>query len=591
MSGEFELKNLRLHPGSVFSQLVLSNTLVVILALTALGLTGRHYFKKKFLEQTQEQIRLSFDVAFATGTPPRSICNSPLATQSESLVLTSSTGTVLCKILRSTDSTLEINYTVPASGEHIEARYSLPKLAQALSTFDSFLLATLAAISIFLWVFAVAGKRYLIRPAKRLRKLAQEVRVRTSGVPSGESANSSNGKADGSIAEAWNAIDSSIDSIRRDLQKTTESLSLEREELATLMSAITDAVLAVDTDGVPLFYNTRFALNFNQKDLKLQDTRIKDVIFAPDAIVKAYESALEMGEPAHVEAVPFELVSGRRYFSVSVSPLRRGSEKVYGAVGIFHDVTELKQTEQIRIDFVANVSHELRTPLTAIQGYTETLLQDSAEGRSIGVDFLQVIARNADRLIHLINDLLDLSALESHVDLPAPEELSTTDLTRRIVEQMENKFRRKRHQLVTICNESTVYADPRRIEQVLVNLLDNARKYTPPDGKIFVIWESGKNETILKVKDTGPGIAQEHHGRLFERFYRVDKARSREMGGTGLGLAIVKHIMQFHHGSVSIQSVPGSGCSFICKFPSADLRPSKGFPGDEAHEATPEILR
>ena len=261
------------------------------------------------------------------------------------------------------------------------------------------------------------------------------------------------------------------------------------------------------------------------------------------------------------------------FYSLSVSPLKNNEDKVYGAVGVFHDVTALKAAEQIRIDFVANVSHELRTPLTAIKGYAETLaldMQSHKEPLPQGWhDFLQVIVRNSARLMSLIGDLLDLSSIESTMSIHK-ESIDTEDLTRRILEKIAPLIHQKGHTIDLVCEARSVQADPMRIDQVLTNLLDNACKYTPPHGRIEIAWrhtEKRPDVITLWVTDNGPGIPAEHHGRLFERFYRVDKGRSRELGGTGLGLAIVKHIMQQHGGKVGVMGGLQGGTVFYCIFP------------------------
>ena len=345
-----------------------------------------------------------------------------------------------------------------------------------------------------------------------------------------------------------------------------ETLTIEKEEQAILMSAISDAILAVDLEGAPLFYNTRFALLVENQELRNQK-RLWE-LFKDQEILGAFQDALQHGKASAIKAIPFDLPSDKRFFSVAISPLRKTEDTIYGAVGIFHDVTELKRAEQMRIDFVANVSHELRTPLTAIKGYVDTLHLDAQEGKSIAPEFLEIITRNTHRLMNLINDLLDLSSLESK-DTLQKTEIPLDELTHRVVKQMSQGFESKSQEVVVEINTPTLIADPTRLEQVLVNLLDNANKYTPAGGKISLEWEkSDSDQVLLRVKDSGPGIPVEHHPRLFERFYRVDKARSREQGGTGLGLAIVKHIMQRHEGSVWIESSPGKGSTFICQFPS-----------------------
>ena len=347
----------------------------------------------------------------------------------------------------------------------------------------------------------------------------------------------------------------------------------ERDQQTALMAAISDGVLAVDLEGAPLFFNSRFAMLVGDRDF--QSRSLWKTINQAE-VLKEFQLALTEGKQGSLHAVQFDLPTGRHFYSVSVSPLRKPalregepySEEIYGAVGIFHDVTELKRAEQIRIDFVANVSHELRTPLTSIKGYADTLIQDVREGKPIEPHFLEVISRNTDRLMSLITDLLDLSSIES-TGMLNKSQLSTDEITARVIKQIHGTISAKNHRIVVACDARTVIADPARLEQVLVNLLDNAVKYTPAGGEVQVRWEHAPAAAVLlKVIDSGPGIHPEHHSRLFERFYRVDKARSREMGGTGLGLAIVKHIMQRHDGTVWVESAPGKGATFICRFPS-----------------------
>lgn len=348
----------------------------------------------------------------------------------------------------------------------------------------------------------------------------------------------------------------------------SDSVSLDGQELATLMAAISDAVLAIDSEGAPLFYNSRFALLFPVRE----GVYYRDIL--PDGEIREiFARTLSQGVSNSLKAFPLESSTGKKFFSLSVAPLKRKNGVTYGALGIFHDVTELKLAEKMRIDFVANVSHELRTPLTSIQGYTETLVQDHKSGRALDPDFLESISRNVRRLRDLIGDLLDLSALESSPDKPLCEVINTKDITERVLSHLESKFKAHRHKIDCSYSVDSVYADPHRLEQVLINLLDNAGKYTPEGGLIHVVWQSvgSRGGVLLKIKDNGPGIAPKHHSRLFERFYRVDKARSRTLGGTGLGLAIVKHIMQNHKGYVSVESDIGKGATFECYFPPANL--------------------
>lgn len=366
------------------------------------------------------------------------------------------------------------------------------------------------------------------------------------------------------------ALESALSRAREDLEQKSETLAREREELTTLMSAISDGILAVNTDGKPLFYNSRFALLFYPKPMQEQEARLAEIFRTPD-VLGAFTEVLKTGKARETDLLLLSKTDPvPRFFSVSIAPLRKESGEIYGAVGVFHDVTELKRAESIRIDFVANVSHELRTPLTAIKGYTDTLREDAARGDFASAPkFLDTVSRNVDRLMRLIDDLLDLSSLEaSEPGQFAKADLDTSEVTERVLSSLESQRAERNQGIETVYEAPTVLADAGRIEQVLVNLVANAIKYVQPGGRIQIRWEREPGGTRLRVIDNGPGISPEHLPRLFERFYRVDKARSRELGGTGLGLAIVKHIMQRHGGSVSVKSSPGAGTEFLCEFPS-----------------------
>jgi two-component system, OmpR family, phosphate regulon sensor histidine kinase PhoR len=354
---------------------------------------------------------------------------------------------------------------------------------------------------------------------------------------------------------------------KTDNEETIEEVRAQRDELSTLVAGISDAILAIDRDGAPLFYNAQFAVLVGPERMNQGRSKLLEMIRDPE-IVNAFNFTIQEGKIYQLKAVPLSQNDRKKYYSLSVSPLRRPDRSVYGAVGMFHDVTELKLAEQMRIDFVANVSHELRTPLTAIKGYTDTLIADIKLGRRLEISFLEVISRNVDRLMLLIRDLLDLSAMDSSIDHLVKEKISTEELTSRIVSQMQGTFEAKNQSVSTSIKTHFVQADLKRVEQVLVNLLDNASKYSPAGGAIQVTWDEDEDhEILLRVEDSGPGIPEEHHDRLFERFYRVDKGRARDTGGTGLGLAIVKHIMQRHGGAVWVQSDMGRGSRFTCQFP------------------------
>lgn len=360
----------------------------------------------------------------------------------------------------------------------------------------------------------------------------------------------------------WGDLETTLHKIGREMQSNDSSLTRERSQIETVMSALTEAVAAIDPSGTMLFYNPQFAMLFGSGQ---KDSRLSDFIRSPDLLV-AFRETLRDGNS---RIMPCDLrIKGdpqSRHFTVSIAPLAQDNGERYGVIGVFHDVTELRRTDQVRIDFVANVSHELRTPLTAIKGYAQTLSQDIPTDTP-SRKFLEAIERNTDRLIALVHDLLNLSSLDSGAELEG-ERIDVEELTHRVLSQLETLRAAKRHEIEVKIDVPQLWADPKRVEQVLFNLVENSIKYVPADGKIIVEWAHSGNSVQLHVHDNGPGIAREHHARVFERFYRVDSARSRDQGGTGLGLSIVKHIMQRHGGHVTLLSDASRGAHFVCTFP------------------------
>lgn len=369
----------------------------------------------------------------------------------------------------------------------------------------------------------------------------------------------------------WYDLERAVDRLSRDLRKKATELSREREELTALLTAVPEAILAVDQTETPLFFNAQFSNHFDlPHDVDAQRSIGLAEIFRVPEVLMGFRDVLSMGKRKEIQtSLRVSSFEKPRFFSISISPLieQGESSQTYGAIGIFHDVTLLKQSEQIRIEFVGNASHELRTPLTNVKGYLETVKADVQSQRWGDVSqFIDIISRNVDRLIALVNDLLDLSSIESGAKLNF-QVINVQELTELALKQVESKRAVKGHRIQTVYDTNYVYGDFVRIEQVLINLVHNAIKYVPPGGQIEIRWTRQQNGVSLHVKDNGPGIASVHHDRLFERFYRVDPGRSREQGGTGLGLSIVKHVVQRHEGQVRLKSELGKGSEFICFFP------------------------
>lgn len=368
-------------------------------------------------------------------------------------------------------------------------------------------------------------------------------------------------------------LEMALDKIRRKMKKRRIQLAHEREESQALMSSLEDAILSIDTHFKVKFYNSRFANQFLERSqgeslLKGENVPLTQIFREPQ-ILDLFKLTLLQGESQSQGLSMFSLIDQRiKFYSIKVSSLREERTGViYGAIAIFHDVSELKLAEQIRIEFVENASHELRTPLTSIKGFVDTAKEDVQGGRTEQLGyFLNVISKNVDRLTELVNDMLTLSILESGRGIKK-ESVRAEELTQDLIERVASLAAEKQIMIKVFCESSPFSADARKVEQVLENLVSNAIKYIPVGGQIQVKWLEDKKFVCLHVTDNGPGIAEIHLKRLFERFYRIDKGRSRDVGGTGLGLSIVKHIMQSHGGSVQVKSEVGRGSEFICTFP------------------------
>jgi two-component system phosphate regulon sensor histidine kinase PhoR len=363
-------------------------------------------------------------------------------------------------------------------------------------------------------------------------------------------------------------LEVALNRVRKKLRKKYQQLADLREETSTIFAALGDAIVSVDTQQKFLFYNSVFATQFLASEEKRNSNFLSQAMREPE-VLSLFNTALEKGiVGVELVQLPTAVSKEPLYFKIQVAPLKHPDDhSIYGAVGIFYDVTALKKAEKVRIDFISNASHELRTPLTSVKGYMDTLSQDLAEQRTDNVrEFVNIVHKNVNRLVDLVNDLFLISKMESSPDLFL-EDISPEIITREVVDELKAEYAKKQQEIKISTDTKNFYADPVKVGQVLRNLLSNAIRYVPEKGIIEIIWNKTREGVILTVKDNGPGISPTHQARLFERFYRVDKGRSRELGGTGLGLSIVKHIMLAHGGSINIKSQLGHGAEFICYFP------------------------
>jgi two-component system phosphate regulon sensor histidine kinase PhoR len=338
-------------------------------------------------------------------------------------------------------------------------------------------------------------------------------------------------------------------------------LSADKQRLDTILRSMGEGVMVAAPDGTISLVNPAFRRLFSISG-EVEGKSLVEISRHP-ALLEAFN---DLGKPDRNELVreifiPLnECTLFTHWVPLHVDGIRQG------VVAVFHDISDLKKAENMRRDFVANVSHELRTPVTIIKGYAETLLDGALESNpSSARRFVEIIHNHSERLATLVNDILTLSSLESK---DALLELNPMDISGTIAKTCMMLQERAAQKNITIINESTggavprILADQGRLEQVVVNLLENAIKYTLEGGSVRLFTEDAGEFVRVSVADTGIGIPYKDLPRIFERFYRVDEARTREQGGTGLGLAIVKHIVQLHGGTVSVSSETGKGSIF-----------------------------
>jgi two-component system, OmpR family, phosphate regulon sensor histidine kinase PhoR len=359
------------------------------------------------------------------------------------------------------------------------------------------------------------------------------------------------------------------------LEQSFRALEAKQRELAALLDSMQEAVVAVDAAGQVSWSNAvmqRIAPGAGRAGKALVMS-VRD----PD-VLRCVEIALRERRSVNDKAI--STVPGRVY-EVSAAPTPDG-----GAVAVFHDVTDVERAEKTRRDFVANVSHELRTPLTSISGYVETLLEDEMELPEHAREFMGIILKNARRVNRLTEDLLALAQVESGQHKPKTQPVRASALVRDAIESLaglvvESGIALEAGDLTDIA----VLADVDAMTQVFGNLIENAMKYGNSGSRVIVGARPLENMVEFYVQDFGQGIALEHLDRIFERFYRVDKARSRESGGTGLGLAIVKHIVLAHGGTIRAESELGAGATFLFTLPKAPPAMT-AVPGESAKAAT-----
>lgn len=363
----------------------------------------------------------------------------------------------------------------------------------------------------------------------------------------------------GKLAQAFNTMSETLES-------QLDTMTSDRNKLTAILASMVEGVIAVDENGAVVHMNVVAA------DIMAVDP--EGSLSKPIAEVTPIEDIANVLKEAIVEAAPVDRVvrldpeSSDRILELHAAPLRGGQGSPKGAVLVLYDTTRLRRLERVRSDFIANVSHELKTPLTVIRGFVETLLDTPEVDEKTRTRFLGKVYQQCERLTTLVRDLLSLTHLESRDEERERELMDLRDVVRGVADSLRATCEAKGLDLrLEIPEKPVVIEGDEFLNVAVTNLVDNAIKYSPSGGGIWVRLRRHERTALLEVEDQGIGIEAQHHKRIFERFYRVDKARSRELGGTGLGLSIVKHTARALDGRVSVESIPGEGSLFRMQLP------------------------
>jgi two-component system phosphate regulon sensor histidine kinase PhoR len=343
----------------------------------------------------------------------------------------------------------------------------------------------------------------------------------------------------------------------------------QRAEQEGVFASMSEGVIAIDTEQRVITVNRAAAEMFGVEASESRGRVIHEMIRNTD-LHRFATVALESEVPVEGEIKLQK--EGEKILQAHGAALRDEADREVGAVIAFNDVTRIRRLENVRRDFVANVSHELRTPITAIKGFVETIRDGGHGDPEETARFLGIVSKHVDRLDSIIEDLLYLSRIEEKADRSriVLSDVPIIDILRAAIDARQSASAERRVEVVLDCGESLrARVNPPLLEHAVVNLLDNAIKFSEPGSRVEIDARAGGSKITVTVRDHGAGISPEHLPRIFERFYRVDKGRSREIGGTGLGLAIAKHIAQAHGGRIDVTSIPGKGSAFTIHLPTA----------------------
>ncbi len=431
-------------------------------------------------------------------------------------------------------------------------------LLRSLNQIDAENLGFLVFWGVFVaLILSLAIDLLFIRPIDKIKTAAFKI-----------SGSSFQSKDSLSSLEGLNNLASHLDQVSEDLQSKIIESTQDEHELRAILSSMIEGVILINREEKILLLSSPVS--------QMLDLRSRDAVGKPyweiirnkeinEVLSKAFSQRKALRKEVTI------LFPAEAFFSIQVSPVIDEShpKNFFGVVAVFHDITEIKKLERIRSEFVANASHELKTPLTSIKGFVETLKSGALDDPKMARRFLDIIQTHTERLENLVTDLLRLSSLESKEEVLNIEGISLRQFMDAVVTMYKPQMDKKQQTIEVHVSDQlpVLFADRTKIEQAVSNLLDNAIKFAPEGGRVSISVDEDNGLVRIDVTDSGVGIPQEHLPRIFERFYRVDKSRSRELGGTGLGLAIVKHIAQTHNGRVAVESELNKGSTFSIFLP------------------------
>lgn len=463
-------------------------------------------------------------------------------------------------------ATMKVSYlyvALPVKEHNIIVRVSIP-LYQLNSINKAFFFYTIIGILVGLLLtimISVQLSKIITEPIRQLINTSKEI----AGGNYKKRVDINSKDEIGQLAITFNGMADKLD-------ETLSGIMDKNMRVDAVINSMRDGIVAVDTEYKILLINTIACEIFGVKHGPGIIGKNLIQITRNSKVNSLLIDTIKSSNPLTDEIVMFSpITSTDKFFKIYTNPIKNADMVKginSGGVITLHDVTSVKKLEQIRTEFVSNVTHELKTPLTSIRGFVETLKNGAIEDTAVAAKFLDIIDIEAERLYMLINDILQLSEIEVMRKDDNITENNLSDIIEEVVLILGTASQKKGVKLEVETDENIILlVNKNRIKQMLINLVDNAIKYNVEHGTVFIKARKTNGKTFISVKDTGIGISEKHHSRIFERFYRVDKGRSRNMGGTGLGLSIVKHIVNLYSGDIRVVSTPGKGTEFIIQLP------------------------